>query len=119
MEKRNVQLPQSMSKDPYLAELLPFCHNGRDERFMDRLLIASVAETRGAERFKLIADNLEDAELARFYKTLWTSEAKHGHLFVKMALHYFSEETVYGRLKEWIKIEGEIITKLELRPALH
>lgn len=119
MEKRNVQLPQSMSKDPYLAALLPFCQNGRDERFMDRLLIASVAETRGAERFKMIADNLQDPELARFYKTLWTSEAKHGHLFVKMALEYFPEEKVYARLEEWIEIEGKIINTLELRAALH
>lgn len=119
MASRNIQLVHGMTKDPYLASLLPYCRNGRDERFLDRLLIASVAETRGAERFKLIADNLHDKELARFYKTLWVSEAKHGHLFVKMALNYFSENDVYQRLEELIDFEGSIINTLELRPALH
>ena len=60
---------------------------------MDRLLIASVLETRGAERFKLIADNIEDTDLQRFYKMLWTSEAKHGHIFVGMALNYFPKHS--------------------------
>jgi tRNA-(ms[2]io[6]A)-hydroxylase len=119
MTSRKVQLPQSMAKDPYLAALLPYCRNGREERFLDRLLIASVAETRGAERFRLIAENINDEQLAKFYKTLWTSEAKHGHLFVKMALNYFDETEVYKRLAALISIEGSIINTLELRPALH
>ncbi len=119
MSSRKVQLAQGMAKDPYLAALLPHCRNGREERFLDRLLIASVAETRGAERFRLIAENIKDEQLAKFYKSLWTSEAKHGHLFVKMALHYFNETEVYKRLEELIILEGNIINTLELRPALH
>ena len=70
-------------------QLIKKCHSGREERFLDRLLIASVVETRGAERFRMVADALEEPELKRFYKTLWTSEAKHGHIFVKMALQLF------------------------------
>ena len=71
----------------------------REERFLDKLLLASVLECRGAERFKLIADALEDVELKRFYKALWTSEAKHGHVFVAFALVYFDETEVYKRLE--------------------
>ncbi|MEZ5009676.1 MAG: tRNA-(ms[2]io[6]A)-hydroxylase [Chitinophagales bacterium] len=119
MEKRNINLPASMAKDPYLQALLPYCRSDRDNRFMDRLLIASIAETRGAERFKMVADNLQDEDLAKFYKKLWTSEAKHGHIFVKMALHYFSEEEVYPRLEELLQKESEIIGQLEIRSALH
>ena len=119
MEKRNVQLPASMKEDIYVKRLIKQCHSGRDERFMDRLLIASVLETRGAERFKMVADALEDKELKQFYKMLWTSEAKHGHIFVKMAMNYFDAKTVYDRLHWWIDREAEVIDSLDIRPALH
>ena len=119
MEARNLSLPKSMAKDPYLQALLPFCRSDRNNRFMDRLLIASVAETRGAERFKLVADNINDSDLAKFYKKLWTSEAKHGHIFVKMALTYFPENEVYSRLEEMLDKEAEVVENLTIRAALH
>lgn len=119
MQKRGVALPKSMGKDPYVTKLIKRCHDGIQERFLDRLLIASVVETRGAERFKLIAEAQEDKELWRFYKMLWTSEAKHGHIFVKMALNYFPEDKTYKRLEYWIEQEAEVINGLEIRSALH
>ena len=119
MEKRGIELPVSMAKDPYVTDLVKRCRHGRDERFQDRLCIASVLETRGAERFRLVAEALEDPELKRFYKKLWTSEAKHGHIFVKMALNYFPEKEVYERLEWWVEQEAEVIDGLEIRAALH
>ncbi len=119
MERRNVPMPSKMGEDPYVKQLLTFCHSGRNERFLDRLLIASVLETRGAERFRKIAEAVEDVEMKKFYKMLWTSEAKHGHIFVKMALNYFNEKTVYDRLQFWIEKEDDVIHGLEIRPALH
>ena len=94
-------------------------HSGIEERFLDRLLIASVVETRGAERFRLVAESLDDENLQKFYKMLWTSEAKHGNIYVKMALHYFPEAKVYERLEWWTATEGEIVSNLEIRAALH
>ena len=119
MEKRGIQLPYQMKEDPYVKALLKKCHSGIEERFLDRLLIASVVETRGAERFKMVEEALEDPELKRFYKMLWVSEAKHGHIFVKMALNYFVKDKVYDRLEWWIEIEKEILEGLEIRAALH
>ena len=119
MEARGIELPVSMAKDPYVSDLVKLCRHGRDERFMDRLCIASVLETRGAERFRLVAEALEDPDLQRFYKMLWTSEAKHGHIFVKMALHYFPEKDVYDRLQWWVEQEAAVIDGLEIRAALH
>ena len=55
----------------------------------------------------------------RFYKVLWASEAKHGHVFVKMALNYFEPATVYTRLDWWVTQEAEVIEGLEIRAALH
>jgi tRNA-(ms[2]io[6]A)-hydroxylase len=119
MEKRGISLNHSIGGDPYVQALVKKCHSGRDERFLDRLLVASVVETRGAERFRLVSEALEDPELKRFYKVLWASEAKHGHIFVKMALNYFDEDKVYERLRYWIDIESEVIEGLEIKAALH
>ena len=119
MASKGIQLQHSIGKDPYLDALLKLCHSGRTERFLDRLLIASVVETRGAERFRLISEAQKDPDLHRFYKILWASEAKHGHVFVKMALNYFEEKQVYDRLEWWVEKEGEIIDNLEIRSALH
>ncbi len=119
MEQKGVQLAPSMGEDVYVKRLIKQCYSGRNERFMDRLLIASVLETRGAERFKMVADALEDETLHKFYKMLWISEAKHGHIFVKMAMNYFDKKTVYDRLHWWIDREAEVIDGLEIRAALH
>ena len=86
-------------------------------KYPDR--IASVAETRGAERFRMVEEALDDVDLKKFYKMLWTSEAKHGHIYIKMALHYFSSDVVYSRLEYWLDEESKIIEELPLRPALH
>lgn len=119
MQRRGVPLLHSIPEDPYIKGLMKHMHSGIEERFLDRLLIGSVFETRGAERFRLIEEALEDPELKRFYKMLWTSEAKHGHIYVKMALNYFPEEKVYDRLEWWMEKEGEVVDGLEIRAALH
>jgi len=120
MQKRGVPLNKKMTEDPYIKALTPLTHGGTEEsRFLSRLLLGSVVECRGFERFKMIAEALDDPELARFYKTLWTSEAKHGNVFVELALKYFDRKTVYARLEEITAFEGEVVRKLEIRPALH
>ncbi|QCK15817.1 tRNA-(ms[2]io[6]A)-hydroxylase [Mangrovivirga cuniculi] len=119
MEKRNIQLPHQISQDIYVKKLVDKCHSGREERFRDRLLLASIIECRGAERFRLIYEALPEGELKSFYHRLWASEAKHGNIFVKMALLYFPEDEVYSRLDELNKIEGEILKELPIKAALH
>jgi len=105
--------------DSYVNQLLLHCRHGREHRFLDRLLISSLVECRGAERFKLIFEALEDQELKRFYRDLAGSEAKHGHQFAKMALEYFDEPSVYSRLGELAVVESEIVVGLPWRASLH
>ena len=120
MQKRAIRLSKEMTQDPYIRSLMDLCHTDPLPRLLDRLLLASIIECRGAERFRLVCQAIEnDSELKEFYHHLWVSEAKHGNIFVKMALHYFSEEQVYRRLNELNAAEGQIIQRLELRPALH
>ncbi len=119
MEKRGIQLAHQIKGDPYVQKLLKFCRHGKDDRFMDRLLLASVVETRGAERFRMVSEAQDDPEMHRFYKILWASEAKHGHIFVKMALNYYDEKATYKRLEEFVEFEAEVLNGLEIRAALH
>jgi tRNA-(ms[2]io[6]A)-hydroxylase len=109
-----------MSEDPYIKALLGLCRTDPLNRFLDRLLLASIIECRGAERFRLVWAALEhDAELKEFYHQLWVSEARHGNIFVKMALNYFAKASVYSRLQDLNEAEGKIIQALKLRAALH
>jgi len=120
MTKRGIQLAREIAEDPYIKALLNLCRTDPINRFLDRLLLASIIECRGAERFRLVCEAIEnDEELKEFYHRLWTSEAKHGNIFVKMALNYFDEKKVYARLNELNEAEGKIVESLELRPALH
>ena len=119
MQKRGVRLAKEMDPDPYIAALLNLCHSDPINRFLDRLLLASIIECRGAERFRLVWEALEDAQLKEFYHHLWASEAKHGNIFVKMALNYFPQEQVYKRLNELNTAEGKIVDGLPFRAALH
>lgn len=119
MAARGIQLAHVIPKDYYIENLLKLRRTGREEHFLDRLCIGSVVESRGAERFRLVEEALGDPDLKRFYKMLWTSEAKHGNLYVNMALRYFPEKEVYERLNWFNEQEGAIVQNLEIRPALH
>ncbi|MGB3468476.1 MAG: tRNA-(ms[2]io[6]A)-hydroxylase [Cyclobacteriaceae bacterium] len=119
MEERGLKLTHEMTKDVYVKSLVDKCRSGREERFMDRLLLASVVETRGAERFKMIFEALTEGAVKKFYHQLWASEAKHGEVFVKMALNYFDSDDVYNRLEEMKIIEAQILRSLPIKAALH
>ncbi|MFY0627399.1 MAG: tRNA-(ms[2]io[6]A)-hydroxylase [Reichenbachiella sp.] len=119
MQERGVPLNHEITEDKYVKQLIKNCRSGREERFMDRLLLASVVENRGAERFKMVYEHLDAGKLKEFYQDLWASEAKHGEVFVKLALNYFNEDEVFVRLQEMNEIEGEIMASMPLTPALH
>ena len=120
MLSRGVALNLDMKEDPYIKQLTPLTHGGTAEsRFLSRLLMGSIVECRGCERFRMIAEAMEDEGLKRFYKILWTSEAKHGNIFVELALRYFDKDAVYKRLHEMMDFEGQVVANLPIRPALH
>ena len=119
MESRGITLRHEIQADEYVNKLLKQCRSGRFERFIDRLLLASVVECRGAERFRMIYEALPAGDLKKFYHQLWASEAKHGNIFVVMALNYAPEDEVYKRLRELVAAEAPILQALPIRAALH
>lgn len=116
---RGQELNGVFQKDPYIKGLMSIVRSDSEQLFMDRLIIASVAELRGSERFKLIGEVCEDQKLAKFYTNLHLQELEHIDSFIKMAKIYFDHEQVDIRTKEILKIEAEVSSALPWRSAIH
>jgi tRNA-(ms[2]io[6]A)-hydroxylase len=106
-------------RDKYIVNFRRHIRNGRDEYFLDRLLIGGIIEARGAERFGLIADALPDGSLKGFYRGITRTEHRHEDLMIDLARVYFPEDTVCQRLNELLDIEAEICAALPIKAALH
>jgi tRNA-(ms[2]io[6]A)-hydroxylase len=122
IDERGLMLTRDR-KDLYLRGLLAQVRSGREQYFLDRLLVAGIAEARGCERFALIAGALakraDEPELTPFYEDLSRSEARHCHLFVDLAETYFAQATVSARLGELLEHEARVLSGLPIGPALH
>lgn len=117
--QRGLQLAAD-TKDPYVTQLLKHQRKGSDWYFLDRLLIASIVEARGHERFGLIAQALPESDpLKAFYKAISASEERHLTLFEDLAHHYFERADVTTRSAELLDIEASIVSDLPWRAALH
>jgi tRNA-(ms[2]io[6]A)-hydroxylase len=106
-------------KDPYVNSLRSHLRDGKEQYFLDRLLIAGIIEARGAERFGLIAEALQEGDLKRFYQSITRSEEAHKDLFLQLAEQYFSSAEVHQRLEELLIAEADITRDLPARIALH
>ena len=119
MYRRGLTIDSEFKKDPYMKGLSSVIREDTQERLLDRLILASVAEMRGVERFKLISEVTEDKELKKFYSNLYLQEKEHVDIFLQLAERYFSTEEVESRLEEILIKEGEVIEYLPWRPAIH
>ena len=106
------------TKDRYVRDLLGFIRRAPDVYLLDRLLVAGVIESRGCERFGLLATALEP-DLAPLYADFARSEGRHAGLFVRLAKIYYAEAEVDERLAELYAAEADVMHALPLRPALH
>lgn len=119
MDQRGIALPKQIEQDKYITQLIGICRSGRDERLLDRMVVASVVEARGAERFRLIAENIEDVEMQKFYDMLWKSEHKHSDIFLRLANQYWEKSEIENRLDFFLTEEAKICETLPYRSALH
>lgn len=118
IQHRNLVLPGD-EKDPYVNQLRQAQRRGSEEYLLDRLLSASIIEKRGAERFALVAEGLNEPTLKNFYTKIAASEEKHYQLFLDLSKEYFSAEIIQPRLNELLIIEANIVDQLPLKAALH
>lgn len=116
IKKRNLRLGRQR-KDEYVLKLREFELKGgkREDRFMDRLLTCALIEARSCERFRLLSENLSDANLRNFYHKFMVSEAGHYVMFIELARHYGGREKADIRWQEYLEYEAKIMKNIKLR----
>lgn len=109
-------------KDNYVNQLIKFMKKdgSRDDAMVERLLFAAMVEARSCERFKTLSENINDKELATFYRDLMESEAGHYTTFLNFARQYGrSVEFVNKRWAEWLAFENDLITNYGKEETIH
>lgn len=117
LKKKNVDMTHDKGDD-YVKQLFTQIRKG-EEKFLDHLLIAGIIEARSCERLQILAENIEDQELASFYNELAATEAGHYMAFIKLAKNYFQEEVVKNRLDELTDFEAKLISNAKNLPLMH
>ncbi|MGB5172533.1 tRNA-(ms[2]io[6]A)-hydroxylase [Eudoraea sp.] len=108
-------------KDEYAIALLKYFPKGgsRTTQLVHRLLYAALIEARSCERFRLLAEELEDKELADFYHRLMVSEAGHYTMFLAFARKYGNREEVDQKWQNLLAFEAEIMKNLSKKETVH
>ena len=108
-------------KDLYVVKLLKFFPKGgsRTDQLVHRLLYAALIEARSCERFRLLSENLEDKELAKFYRDLMVSEANHYTLFLQFARNYSDVKQVNEKWDALLEYEANIMKNLGTSESIH
>ncbi|BCD96918.1 tRNA-(ms[2]io[6]A)-hydroxylase [Marinagarivorans cellulosilyticus] len=107
------------TKDEYINAFRQLMRKGTDVYFLDRLLVGSIVEARGCERFGLIAEALPAGDLKKFYLAITESERRHDDLFLTLAYEYFQPEQIEPRLQELLNAEADIMKTLPILAQLH
>lgn len=108
-------------KDDYVGQLYKFMKKdgSRNQSFIDRLLFAAMIEARSCERFRVLHQNIQDQELAKFYYDLMVSEANHYTVFLNFARKYTIDVDVEKRWAEWLEYEGNLIQSYGNKEYIH
>ena len=108
-------------RDEYVNDLYGFMRKGykREIALVDRLLFSALIEVRSCERFKILSEEISDADLKRFYRELMISEATHYTTFLGFARKYAGKEDVEKRWQEWLSHEAEVVDKYGKKETIH
>ena len=106
---------------PYAARLMTAVRSHEPAKLLDTLLCCALIEARSCERMKLLAETLPDEALARLYRGLLASEARHFHGYVELAreLAIVDEEALQRRLAELAAHEAEVLRGDPGEPRMH
>jgi len=118
LDRRGIKF-RRLKPSQYGNRLHELVRKSEPERAVDRLLVAGLIEARSCERFQALADHVDDAELAEFYRSLFESEARHHATYTRLAKHFAPEEVVEQRLQQLYVAEAEIISQGEPLARMH
>ena len=103
----------------YAKALRALVRKGGTEETLDRLLVSALIEARSCERFAVLAAASDDAELAAFYKALFSSEMGHYKVFLKLANKVADKETVEIRWQKLLAAEARILSEQTPGSRIH
>lgn len=108
-------------KDEYVLKLITFFPKGgsRTTQLVHRLLYAALIEARSCERFRLLSEELEDKDLAEFYRKLMVSEANHYTMFLRFARQYGDRKEVDKKWQDLLDFEADIMKDLGIKETIH
>lgn len=118
LEQRGIPLAP-LSAPPYAAGLKAAIRRQEPERLLDSLLVSALIEARSHERLGLLGDYCPDPELAKFYRGLMASEARHYGIYWVLATTYFERSPVNQRLEELSTVESDLLGTLHPEPRIH
>ncbi len=108
-------------KDDYVMQIIQFFPKGgsRTTQLVHRLLYAALIEARSCERFRLLSEELEDKELAEFYRKLMVSEANHYTMFLGFARQYGDRKEVDQKWNDLLSFEAKVMKDLGKHQSIH
>ena len=118
LKQRNVRF-RRLKPGTYGRKLKELVRRLEPHRAVDRLLVGALIEARSCERFVLLRDHLQDAQLKEFYGSLYESEARHHTTYVRLAKNFASDADVSTRLQELATVEAAIISDGSELPRVH
>ena len=119
LDKRGFKLGRKR-KDLYVVQLQAQQIKGiAGMQMLEQLLISALIEARSCERFKVLSENIQDEELAKFYRLLMESEAGHYTTFITYARKYGHGIDVEKRWREWIDFEASVIANYGKSESIH
>lgn len=118
LNRRGIRF-HKLKPGPYGRRLKELVRRHEPQKAIDRLLIAGLIEARSCERFMLLRDHVDDAELSCFYGELCESEARHHATYVRLAQSFGDAEETGTRLQELAGEEAVIIADGCDLPRMH
>ncbi len=119
LEKKGGRL-EPVHKNPYANDLRTLIRKGKGQQDLaDRLLVSALIEARSCERFIRLSESAADMDLARFYKSLVSSENGHYKMFVEMAKKVLKPKEVEVRWDKLLDEEAAIIEKQPVGFKIH
>jgi tRNA-(ms[2]io[6]A)-hydroxylase len=111
-------------KDPYVNDLADYLRQTRtssspEGHFVNKMLFAAMIEARSCERFKILSEEINDADLREFYRSLMESEARHYTTFLGFARKYGTGIDVDAHWKSFLEFEASLMEKYGKTETMH
>jgi tRNA 2-(methylsulfanyl)-N6-isopentenyladenosine37 hydroxylase len=112
--------PAGRRQNPWAKALRAHVATGAEPiQKVDRLLLGALIEARSCERFTLLHEATEDAEVRALLHDLGPAEKRHWQLFHGLAARELPNPELAARWQGWLAFEGELTRAAGVRPTVH